>query len=173
MNQEYDNTATLPSEPAESISQDNHQPKEANFTSHAKNAMDTIQEKAATTASDILGTAKHKLQETKETAASRLTATRKEIASKAEKAKKEVQSSFERHPLMYVAGALATGVVLGLAIPRSRKEKEAFSESGQKLRDTAERVKEDASQAASSATKAAVRELEEKLEESVATPTKE
>ncbi|MDQ8181108.1 hypothetical protein [Pelagicoccus sp. SDUM812005] len=143
-------------------------------TADKKSASPGIMEKASTkihdaksqagaAASEFAGKTKQRISESSEAAKQRYVELKEQAALQGTKAKQAVQSSFERHPLAYLAGAVVAGVAIGMALPRSRKEKEALASSGQKLRHAAGEAKRETLHAAEAATEAATDTFQKEL----------
>lgn len=159
------NTTSLPEEANEAPWNENHSPSaKTGVLDKTGDKLREIKDNASHTASDLADGAKRHIHDTSENAKVRYTEAREQAALKASETKQSVVNSFERRPLVYLAGALAAGVALGLAIPRSRKERQSLASSGEKLREAAIKAKDETTRAAKSATEAATEKFEEKIQ---------
>lgn len=143
-------TSTLPHEKAWKDST-NEKESNAGIIEKTSSKIHEATSSASTAVSDLAERAKRRISETSEAAKQQYTEIKEQAAIKGSEAKQAVQSSFERRPLIYVAGALLAGVAIGMALPSSRKENRALASSGQKLRETASNAKRETMHAAEAA----------------------
>lgn len=162
MREETTNTPTLPhEEPA--IGAAPSKPSKSGKIEKATSKIKESKTQATAAASEFAGKAKQRLSDSSDAAKHKYVETREKAALKSGEAQQAVRSSFDRHPLTYAAGALVAGIAIGMALPRSRREKQALASSGRKLRDTAHDIGRDTAHAAEAATDAATDTFQEEL----------
>lgn len=76
-------------------------------------------------------------------------------------AKTIVKSNFEKHPLAFLAGAVATGVAIGMALPNTKKEGSILKKPANSVREGAAEAKSKIAKAAEAAKATAIQTLED------------
>lgn len=162
MREESTNTPTLPHEdPA--IGAAPSEDTESGLLKKTSSKLRETKTQATAAASEFAGKAKQQLADSSDAAKHKYVEAKEKAALKSGETTQAVKSSFERHPLAYAGGALVAGIAIGLALPRSRREKQALASSGRKLRDAANEAGRETLHAAEAATDAATDTFQEEL----------
>ncbi len=111
-------------------------------TGSAKDGLATAMAKASETGNAAKKKAADALDKSRDVAARSVQSSKKLASKAAEKS----TDTIDKNPLVIVAGGLALGAIIGALLPKSSREKELLSKTGEKLnqraRDIAEAAKE-------------------------------
>ncbi|MBC2607141.1 hypothetical protein [Pelagicoccus albus] len=142
-------------------------------TENSTGVMDKVSErskaakaKISETAADITERTRSQIDTASAKAKETYVEARERVGAASRNAQSNVKSSFEKHPLAFLGGAVAAGILIGMAIPNSRKETGALADTVSKLRNKAKAAKDEALATAQEAADATSEKVEEHYKQS-------
>lgn len=148
--------------PSEHSTENNEQ--EEKTQSKISKAVDSTKQKASELTKTIADSTKETYQNVTDASRERYDRVARSAKKKYETTVDTTRDTFRGNPLSFTLGAFAAGILVGLAIPQSRKERDALAKPGRKAREMGEAVTEKAQATANAAVSAAANAAQEELE---------